>query len=192
MSEQYDHQNAHETLVVQNVVASTSIGQELALKPVAMELPGANYDPEHFTGIVYRMSDPRTTILLFRTGKLVSTGATNVENAHEGLNTVFDELRELGIDIMESPEITTQNIVANADLGQRLNLHALAIGLGLENIEYEPEQFPGLIYRLDDPSVVVLLFGSGKLVITGGKTRGITRRAVKVVEERLSELGLLE
>ncbi|WP_083864262.1 hypothetical protein [Haloferax prahovense] len=58
-------------------------------------------------------------------------------------------------------------------------------------MEYEPEQFPGLVYRLDEPSVVALLFGSGKLVITGGKKPEDAEAAVDVIISRLSELGLL-
>lgn len=92
----------------------------------------------------------------------------------------------------EEPEIVVQNIVSTADLGYPLNLNAIAIGLGLENIEYEPEQFPGLIYRIDDPDVVVLLFGSGKLVITGGRTTDDAGDAVTTVRTRLEELGLLQ
>jgi len=80
--------------------------------------------------------------------------------------------------------------VTSADLGEDLNLNAIAIGLGLENIEYEPEQFPGLVYRLDNPAVVALLFGSGKLVITGGKEPDDAREAVDVILSRLDELGL--
>jgi transcription initiation factor TFIID TATA-box-binding protein len=92
----------------------------------------------------------------------------------------------------DDPEITVQNIVTSADLGRNLNLNAIAIGLGLENIEYEPEQFPGLVYRLEEPSVVALLFGSGKLVITGGKEPADAREAVDVIVSRLDDLGLLE
>ncbi|NYT01111.1 MAG: TATA-box-binding protein, partial [Methanocellales archaeon] len=78
-----------------------------------------------------------------------------------------------------------------ADLGSELNLNAIAIGLGLENIEYEPEQFPGLVYRIKEPKVVVLLFGSGKLVITGGKKTEDIEAAVKKISKELKGLGLL-
>jgi len=84
-----------------------------------------------------------------------------------------------------------QNIVSSADLGHDLNLNALAIGLGLEDVEYEPEQFPGLVYRMDDPEVVLLLFGSGKIVITGGKFAEDATAAVENIVERLDDLGLL-
>ena len=110
---------------------------------------------------------------------------------HEALSIAFDRLRELNIPVDDDPEITVQNIVSTADLSATLNLNAIAIGFGLENIEYEPEQFPGLVYRMDDPDVVVLLFGSGKLVITGGKTTDDASEAAAAVTEELESLGLL-
>jgi transcription initiation factor TFIID TATA-box-binding protein len=97
----------------------------------------------------------------------------------------------MGIDIPKKPEITIQNIVASADLHTVLNLNAIAIGLGLENIEYEPEQFPGLVYRLSVPKVVMLLFGSGKLVVTGGKKPADAEAAVEKIVEELDGLGLM-
>ncbi|XVH32928.1 TATA-box-binding protein [Haloferacaceae archaeon DSL9] len=180
-----------DTITIENVVASTGIGQELDLQSVAMDLEGADYDPEQFPGLVYRTQDPKSAALIFRSGKIVCTGAKSTDAVHESLHIVFDKLRELEIPIDEEPEITVQNIVTSADLGKSLNLNAIAIGLGLENIEYEPEQFPGLVYRLDEPSVVALLFGSGKLVITGGKAPTDAEAAVDVITERLESLGLL-
>ena len=192
MSEQRERPDPRGTISLQNVVASTDIEQELALESVAMDLRGADYDPDNFPGVVYRTEEPRATTLLFRSGKMVSTGASSVEGVHTVLDGVFDDLRKLGIEIGDEPEVTVQNVVASADLGQRLNLNAIAIGLGLENVEYEPEQFPGLVYRLDDPSVVVLLFGSGKAVVTGGNTREVVECAVEAVEAQLVDLGLLD
>ena len=180
-----------ETITVENVVASTGIGQELDLQSVAMDLEGADYDPEQFPGLVYRTTDPKSAALIFRSGKIVCTGANSIEAVHESLDIVFAELRALQIPI-EDPEVTVQNIVTSADLGRNLNLNAIAIGLGLENIEYEPEQFPGLVYRLDEPDVVALLFGSGKLVITGGKKPDDAKEAVDKIVSRLEELGLLD
>jgi len=179
------------TISIENVVASTGIDQELDLQSVAMDLEGADYDPEQFPGLVYRTQSPKSAALIFRSGKIVCTGANSTEAVHESLAIVFEKLRELQIPIEDDPEITVQNIVTSADLGTDLNLNAIAIGLGLENIEYEPEQFPGLVYRLDDPDVVALLFGSGKLVITGGKEPSDAEAAVDVITDRLDELGLL-
>lgn len=179
------------TISIENVVASTAIGQELDLQSVAMDLDGADYDPEQFPGLVYRTQSPKSAALIFRSGKVVCTGANSAEAVHDSLDIVFRKLRALQIPVDDDPEITVQNIVSSADLGESLNLNAIAIGLGLENIEYEPEQFPGLVYRLDEPEVVALLFGSGKLVITGGKQREDAEKAVDVIADRLTELGLL-
>jgi transcription initiation factor TFIID TATA-box-binding protein len=108
------------------------------------------------------------------------------------MEMVFDIFRDLQIEVAEDPEIIVQNIVSGADLGRDLNLNAIAIGLGLEEIEYEPEQFPELVYCLDEPDVVTLLFGSGKLVVTGGKDTDDAEQALDVITKRLEDLGLLE
>jgi transcription initiation factor TFIID TATA-box-binding protein len=181
-----------ETINIENVVASTGIGQELDLQSVAMDLEGADYDPEQFPGLVYRTEEPKSAALIFRSGKIVCTGAKSTDAVHESLHIVFGELRDLDIPIADEPDITVQNIVTSADLGENLNLNAIAIALGLENIEYEPEQFPGLVYRLEEPDVVALLFGSGKLVITGGKEPADAAEAVDVITDRLADLGLLD
>jgi transcription initiation factor TFIID TATA-box-binding protein len=110
---------------------------------------------------------------------------------YRGLENVFQSLRNIGIDVKGTPEIKVQNIVASADLHSVLNLNAIAIGLGLENIEYEPEQFPGLVYRLSEPKVVVLLFGSGKLVVTGGRVPEDAANAVDRIVKELKSLSLL-
>ncbi|UZE92116.1 MAG: TATA-box-binding protein [Methanosarcinales archaeon] len=175
---------------IENVVASTAIGQEIDLKSIAGRLEDAEYEPKRFPGLVYRTKSPKTAALIFRSGKVVCTGAKSVGDVAGGLKKVFKKMREIGIDVKENP-ITIQNIVASADLEEELNLNAIAIGLGLENVEYEPEQFPGLVYRLSEPKVVILLFGSGKLVITGGKRIEDVEAAVEKIAKDLEGLNIL-
>jgi transcription initiation factor TFIID TATA-box-binding protein len=180
-----------ETVEIVNVVASTSIGQEINLNQATLALEGADYDPKRFPGLVYRAKDPKTAALIFRSGKIVCTGAKSIDDVYRGLENVFQSLRNIGIDVKGTPEIKVQNIVASADLHSGLNLNAIAIGLGLENIEYEPEQFPGLVYRLTEPKVVVLLFGSGKLVVTGGRKPEDAADAVDQIVKQLKSLSLM-
>jgi transcription initiation factor TFIID TATA-box-binding protein len=181
-----------ETIDIENVVASTDIGQELALDSLAIDLSGSDYDPDTFPGLIHRTQEPKAANLIFRSGKIVCTGANSVDDVRSSLQTVSERLRDLGIDIIDDPTITIQNIVSSADLGAQLNLNAIAIGFGLEAVEYEPEQFPGLVYRLDTPDVVALLFSSGKLVITGAKTTDAAGEALERISGELSELGLLD
>ncbi|WP_144927737.1 TATA-box-binding protein [Halorubrum salsamenti] len=180
-----------ETLEIQNVVASTELGQELNLELLADDLPTTEYQPESFPGLVFRTQSPKAATLIFRSGKAVCTGAKSVQDMNNALEFVFNELQTLGIAIDCDREIQIQNIVSSGDFNHRLNLHAVAIGVGLKNIEYEPEQFPGLIYRLERPDVVILLFGSGKAVVTGATSIEQTGTAFDIVESKLQELDLL-
>ncbi len=182
---------AKKTIKIQNVVASTAIGQEIDLKSLTLTMEGADYDPEQFPGLVYRTKDPKAAALIFRSGKIVCTGAKSVDEVGKALDKVFKKMESIGIKVMPNPVITVQNIVASADLGSVLNLNAIAIGLGLENIEYEPEQFPGLVYRLAVPKVVVLIFGSGKIVVTGGKKPKDAEDAVDRIVKELEGCALL-
>ena len=131
-----------DTIKIVNVVASTGIGQEMDLKQVTLALDGADYDPKRFPGLVYRTKEPKTAALIFRSGKIVCTGAKSINDVYKGLENVFQSLRNIGIDVKGTPEIKVQNIVASADLHAVLNLNAIAIGLGLENIESSPNSFP--------------------------------------------------
>lgn len=179
------------TIKVENVVANARFADEFDLPLIESRLDSAVYDKNKFPGLVYRLNQPKAAFLIFGTGKIVCTGVKSIDDVKTVINNVAEELRSIGISIDKNPEFIIQNIVASADLGSELNLNAIAIGLGLENIEYEPEQFPGLVYRLSEPKVVVLLFGSGKLVITGGKKAEDVEAAVKKISKELMGLGLL-
>jgi transcription initiation factor TFIID TATA-box-binding protein len=180
-------------VIVENIVASTSFSEKLDLDAIAQSLEEAEYEPEQFPGLVYRLDEPKTATLLFRSGKANCTGAKNVDDVRKTVNIIADKLRKLGIDVYENEElkIVIQNIVAISDLETELNLNEVAMGLGLENVEYEPEQFPGLVYRIQEPKVAMLLFGSGKIVCTGARKIEDVSVAVQKLSDELSSLGLI-
>ncbi len=180
------------TINIENVVASTKLAEEFDLIKIESELEGAEYNKEKFPGLVYRVKSPRAAFLIFTSGKVVCTGAKNVADVRTVIANMAKTLESIGFDEVNlDPEIHVQNIVASADLKTDLNLNAIALGLGLENIEYEPEQFPGLVYRIKTPKVVVLIFSSGKLVVTGGKSPEECEEGVKIVRKQLENLGNL-
>jgi len=176
---------------IQNVVASANLGIELDLTELALNLNGAEYEPETFPGLIFRLKEPKTATLLFRSGKLVCTGATNLEQVNKAVKTVVACIRKAGVKVNGVPPVQVQNIVASADLGQPVNLSSVVITLGLDRVEYEPEVFPGLVYRLTDPKVVILLFGSGKLVCTGAKVPEDVEAAVNNIKNELRAENLL-
>ncbi len=176
---------------IQNVVASTKLADSFDLVKIESALEGAEYNKKKFPGMVYRVTDPKAAFLIFTSGKVVCTGAKNVADVRTVIKNLADKIESLGVNVDKNPEITIQNIVASADLGAKLNLNAIAIGFGFENIEYEPEQFPGLVYRIASPKIVVLIFSSGKLVVTGGKSPDDCNRGVEIVREQLEGMSLL-
>ena len=178
-------------LKIENVVASSSMEKKLDLEEISRVLEGSEYDPEKFPGLVYRIDEPKTAILLFTSGKVVCTGGKTVDEAKTSVNKIKRLLNERGIETADDISVTIQNIVASYSLEADLNLSSVAITLGLERVEYEPEQFPGLVYRLRESPVVLLLFGSGKMVCTGGKTIEDLEEAVELIKDELKGAGLI-
>jgi transcription initiation factor TFIID TATA-box-binding protein len=180
------------TINIENVVASTKLAEAFDLPKIELDLEGTEYNKKKFPGLVYRVKAPKAAFLIFTSGKVVCTGSKNVEDVRMVITNLAKKLKSIGCKkINLEPEIHVQNIVASADLKTRLNINTVALGLGLENIEYEPEQFPGLIYRIKQPKVVVLIFSSGKLVITGGKSPEECEEGAQIARMRLENMGLL-
>jgi transcription initiation factor TFIID TATA-box-binding protein len=176
---------------VQNIVASTKFAEKLDLDVIAQSLEEAEYEPEQFPGLVYRLHNPKTATLLFRSGAANCTGAKTMEDVRATIKIIAEKLEKIGVKAYKNPEIVIQNIVATSDLEGELNLSEVAVALGLDNVEYEPEQFPGLVYRIKEPKVAMLLFGSGKIVCAGARKIEEVSLAVEKVLKELTSLGLL-
>jgi transcription initiation factor TFIID TATA-box-binding protein len=178
-------------LKMENIVASTTFGVKIDLFSLSQKFENTEYKRGRFPGLIVKTKDPKATILIFSTGKIVCTGSKRLEDAKEAIERVVPAMRSIGIDIKEMPPIGISNIVASANLHSKLNLDAIAAGFGFENVEYEPEIFPGLIYRMSDPKAVVLLFGSGKMILTGCKRIEDGETIVEMIIKKLEDLGLL-
>ncbi|UCC59187.1 MAG: TATA-box-binding protein [Candidatus Bathyarchaeum sp.] len=174
---------------IENVVASATLNQRVDLNAVVKGYPGVEYRPEQFPGLVFRLKRPKTATLIFNSGKMVCTGAKSEKEAKRAVMKVIRELKKSGIIIIGKPELKIQNIVASANLSGLIDLERSAYSLG--RTMYEPEQFPGLIYRMDVPKVVILLFASGKLVCTGAKKEEDVYEAVSKLHKTLEEEDLI-
>jgi len=155
------------SLKIQNIVATTSLGKEVPLTKLTKADPNTEYNPEQFPGLVLRIKQPKSAVLVFSSGNLVCTGTKSVAQVRQVIDQVIKILRKINVKVTEKPKITVQNIVASGNIEIALNLNYLA--MELKNTEYEPEQFPGLVYKLEKPNATFLLFSNGKLVCTGTK-----------------------
>ena len=154
---------------IQNIVATTSLGKPVPLTKLARTQPNTEYNPTTFPGLVLRVKEPKSAVLVFSSGNLVCTGTKSVSQVRQVIQAVIKQLRKINVKITAKPVITVQNIVASGSINLKLNLNFLA--LEMPNTEYEPEQFPGLVYKLIEPNATFLLFTNGKLVCTGTKNK---------------------
>lgn len=162
---------------VENVVASASLDHGIDLDSIKRGMDGVDYDPDKFPGLIFRLKRPKTSILLFKTGKIICSGASSEKEAYRAIRKTVKKLRENHVLLLSEPRIEIVNVVSSGDLGGRIDLE-FASDI-LSNSMYEPEQFPGLIYRMDDPKVVFLIFASGKVVCTGASSEKDTYEATK-------------
>ena len=174
---------------IQNVVATATLNQKVDLNHVVNGYPDVEYRPDSFPGLVFRLKRPKTATLIFNSGKMVCTGAKSEQEARRAVMTVVKELKKGGIIIIGRPDLKVVNMVASASLGGRVDLELVVGALG--KTMYEPEQFPGLIYRMDEPKVVILIFASGNLVCTGAKKEQDVYDAVHKLQGSLEETDLI-
>lgn len=173
-------------LEIVNIVASTSLEQDIPLIKLAEKLPNTEYNPEQFPGLVMRIREPKTSALIFGSGKVVSTGARSMAKLRESIKQIVRNVEKIGIKITIQPRVKVQNMVASGAIGRDLNLNSLA--MELDNTEYEPEQFPGLVYKLAGTRATFLLFSNGKIVCTGTRSETRLKEAVDLLVQNLDNL----
>ena len=173
-------------LTVQNIVATASLGKEVSLTKLAKTQSNTEYNPEQFPGLVLRVKKPKSAVLVFSSGNLVCTGTKSIAQVKEVIAQVIKQLAKIGVRITAKPKVNVQNIVASGSIDIDLNLNILA--LELQNTEYEPEQFPGLVYKLGKPNATFLLFSNGKLVCTGTKNKAELDESMVLLKKNVSEV----
>ncbi|MFT4313113.1 MAG: TATA-box-binding protein [Candidatus Woesearchaeota archaeon] len=183
-----EKKKSYERLNIVNIVVSTSLEHDVPLEKMAATLPNTEYNPEQFPGLVLRIKDPKTSALIFSSGKVVCTGARTLQKVEESIQQIIKDLQKINIKITIKPQIKIQNVVASGKINMELNLNNLA--MKLENTEYEPEQFPGLVYKLMEAKATFLLFSNGEIVCTGTRSEEEVFAAVEMLVERLTTLGI--
>ena len=173
---------------VKNVVATAhvDIKDRLDLAQIAKTLE-LEYDPDRFPGIVMRVEEPKATLLIFSTAKMVITGLRRTQDAQGAVEAAIEKLKK--VRDLPSAEVKIVNLVASGSLNVQINLNMGT--LVLENAMYEPEVFPGLIYRMKDPKAVFLIFFSGKFVCTGIRDKKTIREAVSKLTKEIVEKDLV-
>ncbi|GKZ00622.1 hypothetical protein MPSEU_001014300 [Mayamaea pseudoterrestris] len=155
-------------LRIQNMSSTANLGVPLDLKKIALKCRNTEFNPRRFGAVIMRLREPRATALIFRSGKMVISGSKSTHNATLAAKKFALIVERVGFQPKESIDFMVQNVVATCDLKFAIRLEGLVYAHSAF-CSYEPELFPGLIYRLVSPRVVFLIFVSGKIVLTGAK-----------------------
>jgi len=154
---------------LQNIVATVNLDCRLDLKTIALHARNAEYNPKRFAAVIMRIREPKTTALIFASGKMVVTGAKSEDDSKLASRKYARIIQKLGFNA-KFTDFKIQNIVGSCDIKFPIRLEGLA-SRHHNFSSYEPELFPGLIYRMIKPKIVLLIFVSGKIVLTGAKVR---------------------
>ena len=176
---------------VENIVATTHLAEHFDIPNLASSIRDCKYDPNEFSGLALNFRHPKTAALIFPSGRVVCTGAKNMDQLEDLINRAIDQIEKAGSKIPEEPEVEIQNIIATSHFNKTLDLAAVAKSNLMKNIRFQPEKFPGLIIKIDNPRAVVLLFKSGKIVCTGTNNLEDASLAVNSIIEKLCSFGAL-
>jgi transcription initiation factor TFIID TATA-box-binding protein len=157
----------HDDIEIVNVVGSGALERELDLQALAadLDLPEAEYNDD-MNALLLRFTQDGPLIILYSSGNYIVRGGSERENLDQANSQFLSTLDKLGISY-ENPVFGVRNLVCVCDTGIEIDLNHLMIDIGLEKAEFEPEQFPGLVFHPANYDCVALIFSSGKIVITG-------------------------
>lgn len=155
---------------IQNIVCTVNLQCRLELKEIAKHARNAEFNPKRFAAVILRIREPKTTALVFASGKMVCTGAKSEDQCKLAAKKYAKIIRKVGFPTRFS-DFKIQNIVGSCDVRFPIHLERLSSGPHMSFCTYEPEIFPGLIYRMVEPKIVLLIFVSGKIVLTGAKEK---------------------
>lgn len=178
-------------ITIENIVASAQISSILNIKKISEESFDFKYNPDEFIGATLKLCDPKTAVLLFPDGKLVCTGAKSMDEIDSTIKKTTEKIEKMGMTVKKKPEIEIKNVVASINLKKDMHLSSISKALLLQDVSYEPKQFPGLIYKIKDSSTILLLFSSGKLVCTGANSIEDANSAIEMMKDKLSSIGVL-
>ncbi len=175
---------------VENVVSFATLGKRIVLNKLVKKMENTEYWPERFPGVIYRITNPKAAALIFSSGKIVCTGAKSISMSKEAMKKIVDDIRKTGIPMPKKFDIRIENLVASTKIEVKPRIMLEEIAISLEEVEYEPEQFPGLVYRMKSPRVAFLLFSSGKIICTGGRNLKDINLALNKFKKKLESIGL--
>jgi len=178
-------------ITIENIVASAQISKSFDIQKLAENIPDSIYNPNEFNGLSIKYDAPKIAVLILHNGKAISTGGKDKVEAENSITNTIKKIKDAGFKTKKSYKTKIENIVLSTHFNKPLNLEAISRGLYLKNVSYNPRDFPGLIYKVDDQKSIVILFNSGKVVCTGAESMNNAKKAIERIKEKLTSIGAL-
>jgi len=174
-----------------NIVASGNLNCNIDLYNLAISVPNIEYEPEQFPGAILKLKEPKVSMLLFKNGKVICSGASSEKQIPLAIYKASKMIHDIQKDVkvQKNADYTVVNLVSTANLKMDLDLFKTA--MELDNVEYEPEQFPGAILRIHDPKVTLLLFKNGKVICAGAKNEDLLKKGLKKASKLIKEINII-
>ncbi|MFH1307035.1 MAG: TATA box-binding protein [Candidatus Micrarchaeota archaeon] len=175
---------------IENIVASADLQLDLDLYSIAYKVYDVEYEPEQFPGAIFKMKEPKSSLLLFKNGKIICTGCKSEKEVQKAVNKTQKLLFKYAKNIRKKgkPKFTVENIVASANFAVMLDLYGIASRV--KDVEYEPEQFPGAIFKITEPvKSSLLLFKNGKIICTGCKSEKEVQQALNKTAKLMQQFA---
>jgi transcription initiation factor TFIID TATA-box-binding protein len=172
-----------------NIVASANLNTNIDLYNLAVSIPSVEYEPEQFPGAILKLKEPKVSMLLFKNGKVICSGASSESQIPLAIYKASKMIHEIqkGVKVQKNADYTVVNLVTTANL--KMNLDLFKTAMESDNVEYEPEQFPGAILRIHDPKLTLLLFKNGKLICAGAKNEELLKKGLKKAAKMIKEIN---
>ena len=175
---------------IDNIVCFINLHEPFDIEFLSEKIPDAIYNPEEFDGLSIRYETKKIATIVLSNGKIICTGAKDFESAEASIKETIEKINNTGLKVEPKFEIEIENIVASTNLYKDLDLSAISTALIFQGINYKPEEFPGLIYKIKDTCIVILIFASGKIVCIGAKSIDEAEDVINQVKEKLSSIGV--
>ena len=175
-----------------NIVASGNLNSNIDLYNLAISVPNIEYEPEQFPGAILKLKEPKVSMLLFKNGKVICSGASVEKQIPLAIYKASKMIHDIqkSVKVQKNADYTVVNLVTTANL--KMNLDLFKTAMELENVEYEPEQFPGAILRIHDPKLTLLLFKNGKIICAGAKNEELLKKGLKKAAKLIKDLNAPE
>ena len=178
-------------LKIENIIFSANFAEKIDTQYLSKKFDNSKYNIDKFSGLILELDNPKCALFILPNGQLFCTGLKNMDDIEIVVNMIINDIDQYNLRIFDDIHIEILDITASFGLSKNLNLNDIKEKLEFENIEFNKDDFPGLIFDIINPKINVIIFKSGKIVFTGAKEIEDIKKALGMLKDNLLNIGIL-